>query len=701
MNGDLDQLIIELAEDIENVIFFIGAGISAPSGAPTGFDIINESAIILTTRISESGLKKKVCDLLRNRARPETLFNYFEVFSNKGNADTKRTSNTESLFKKVLIGLKPSFIHNAIASFLDEGKINTILSLNYDTLIEDAVKSITELDIIHTTQDFATLIEGLTQYRSNIHGRPRIVKFHGHLQKGQKGSKSSDSGSLQYALLHLVPINPDKAKCLKWFIENCTLVFLGCSGNDDFDIAPILMGGKAKRFVWINHKPWSTMILPNADPETYLTNSFKIIKRQNELGPRQHIYLTIDTGQFMDMLLNKSGLSITRAPTKESIKGRDLWKDEFETWLQDQPELLHYLVMARLIRDFGNPILALDLLKSAKEHCNDPNLLCESEIMKIELLHLTEHYKESRDIAKGMLSCIDTNFGINNPTPLEDKKAILYQCQAHKRLAFMIRDEAQNTKDTNKRQTLREEANCEFQQWEKKLQKYQNLFEPAEFRSLSYQLNRDWAWLDRDAGRLTAALDRIERTKPEDPYNLAKSRLDGGWFAFDETKRRFLKDMENKDFYEKKAIELFTEAIDVCNEQGFVDIQANALRSRAHVYIYQAIFREYSSKEGNKNNRFEELKENANNDLQEALRLFISLGQDVERGITLYDLALFHHAYRDTQKARDYVNQASVYLEAGARSDALDKINRLKRDLHENVPYERHFIENLSHIISE
>jgi len=698
--ADLDKLLDELSEDMENVVFFIGAGISVPSGSPTGFDVVNESIRILSERIKELKCQKKIRDLLVKRARPETLFNYFEVYRDHGNADTRKTKNTDDILNSALNGLKPTFIHNAIASFLNDGKIKTILSLNYDSLIEDAAKAKTELDVIHTPEHFETLILDLSQSQYSPLNRRRIVKFHGHLQPVQHSSVSLESGSLQYALLHLVPMNQDKAKCLRWFIRNHTLVFLGCSGNDDFDIAPILMGEEAKRLIWINHAPQSNMVVPTADPETYLTNPFKIIKRQNERGKCNHVHLTIDTGQFMKILLEKSGLSV-RQFERKVLAGKDRFRKSFKNWIQEQPKRLPELVMASLVRDFGAPHLALELLDNTNVEGNDPNLECELRILKVELHHLAKNYRTGREIAKNLLKYIDNCYGFEKAEPLEKRVAVTYECQAHKRLAFMIRDEAQQVTDIKLRRALREEADNEFRQWETKLKTNKHVFKEPDFSSQSYQLNRDWAWLDRDAGKLTVALRRIERSKPKDPYNLAKSRLDGGWFAFDEAKRRSLKGLEKKDDFEKKAIEFFTEAIDVCKKQGFVDIEANALRSRAHVYIYQSMFREKTGKEENTVIINEKLKQDAERDMNEALRLFVSLGQDVERGITLYDLALFHHAHRDTQKARDYANQASIFLETGARRDALDKLNRLKRDLQENNPYERHFIENLGHIINE
>ena len=136
MENGLEKIIRNLAAEINDVVFFVGAGISVESGSPTGNNIIRISAQQLSDRLSKNSNTDKVNELLTTRARPETLFNYFEVLREPGGINKETGIPTvQSLLQNVLMDLHPSKIHFALAALLLNQKCQMLLSLNYDSLI--------------------------------------------------------------------------------------------------------------------------------------------------------------------------------------------------------------------------------------------------------------------------------------------------------------------------------------------------------------------------------------------------------------------------------------------------------------------------------------------------------------------------------------------------------------------------------------
>ena len=126
MNGEIDRMmeafVSKLIETLgRRMVFFVGAGISIPSGVP-GFKELNEQVIRLTT-----GNKKNVdYKFLSKNLRPEVVLQILE----------------EELGPKVLtcleafIGHEPNPNHFFLAEALRQG--NWVFTTNGDNLIEQA-----------------------------------------------------------------------------------------------------------------------------------------------------------------------------------------------------------------------------------------------------------------------------------------------------------------------------------------------------------------------------------------------------------------------------------------------------------------------------------------------------------------------------------------------------------------------------------
>jgi NAD-dependent SIR2 family protein deacetylase len=696
MKIEIENIIEDLAQKMEQVIFFVGAGISVESGSPTGDDVIGISAQELYKKFSNNTNGQEIKELITLKARPETLFNYFEILRKRSELVQKQElPSVENLLHDVLQNMQPSKIHFSLAQLLKKEKCKMIFSLNYDSLIEKAFYALKNnykqktIDLVHKKEDFKKLNEKIIKgIEPSI---PTIVKLHGHLSEQETQSYQNEESSLQYALLHLIPMDPEKADCLRIVMKNYILVFLGCSGNDDFDITPILLGQKAKKIIWINHWRDTLVITPTLDSKSYVTNPFKIIQQQNvNSSTKENIYITIDTCEFVNRVLRNLNLSNSDFNGGGAVlaNGARRWEVGFKKWLTQQPDPLPLLVIGNLLRDFGLPEKAFNLLQDLNIEQNDnldKSLQIEAELLKVQLLHHLGEFEDARvhidNLIKMLPKLYPNNKGIR----------IRFHCQALKRRAFMVRDQALLSKDSNIRTELRKDAQQTFENWEKLLKENKSRFDTKEWEDLMYELNRDWAWLDRDTGKLQKALDRIDSQQSQDPYNQIKARVDGGWFALDEAKRRYLKHLDKVDNYVTKAMEYFTQAINLSEENSYLDIKANGLRSRAHVFLFQQMLEP---------NNFDYFR-SSRIDLDDALGIYQSLGQEIERGMTLYDLALCTLAQRKLEDAMTLAKQANEILSISGDNISKYKLSSLLEDLKNRLPYERQFINNLDHILAE
>jgi len=243
MNGEIDRMmeafVSKLIETLgRRMVFFVGAGISIPSGVP-GFRELNEQVIRLTT-----GNKKNVdYKFLSENLRPEVVLQMLE----------------EELRPKVLtcleafIGHEPNPNHFFLAEALRRG--NWVFTTNGDNLIEQACK-LKGMDIrnrlCYTDEHFEQfkellILKPILNPQNTLGGY--IFKLHGSVEEDKKGDKRFRTFLLT---LHQVGrgLSPSKEYVLKYFLQNFDFCFMGYSCLDDFSIFPVLRDTDSERLVF-------------------------------------------------------------------------------------------------------------------------------------------------------------------------------------------------------------------------------------------------------------------------------------------------------------------------------------------------------------------------------------------------------------------------------------------------------------------
>ncbi len=228
--GNLNSLILEIVNGLKRkeIVFFTGAGISydEPAGLPLANDF--KRGIIKTLCENQIALKGKDKNILRNirELRPETLFQIlYESLGDKG-------LGIINILKKG----QPNVIHLFIAELAKRGYTPAVLTTNFDSLIEKAIKE----------YEFVQISSEEEYQKWEVKGNKfTIFKLHGTLED----EKGEDKIKTIQATLHQVgrPLGKGKTKILKHFLKNYHIVFLGYSGLDDFDIFPILLTTKSKK----------------------------------------------------------------------------------------------------------------------------------------------------------------------------------------------------------------------------------------------------------------------------------------------------------------------------------------------------------------------------------------------------------------------------------------------------------------------
>ncbi|MFX0072563.1 MAG: SIR2 family protein, partial [Candidatus Hermodarchaeota archaeon] len=152
---------------------------------------------------------------------------------------------------------KPNAIHNFLAKMIKKG--HYVMTTNFDYLIERALGiDNPNARIVITEENFTKFGNPEKNIRDNLEV---LYKIHGSLQNILTGedTKSSivttidDLGKDKGENIFSVEIF--KREFFNRVCENRTLIVMGYSGGDDFDIVPVLMHMEnIKRIVWIFHE---------------------------------------------------------------------------------------------------------------------------------------------------------------------------------------------------------------------------------------------------------------------------------------------------------------------------------------------------------------------------------------------------------------------------------------------------------------
>ncbi len=236
----------KLLTDDQKYIFIAGAGcsINSPSNLPSSNEIMEE---IIKFTCAKSEIEN--ISILEG-LRFETLL---EIIRNQLDNDLKIVEYFEQCNR-------PNIIHFFLAEMVNKG--HAVITTNFDFLIEHALiqsnigkdhifSVITEKDY----REFKNILEELDT------GKKFLFKIHGSMKDilTERNTKEyflsliKKIGSFK-SEFDLFFVEPYKGVLLNKLLNNAILILIGYSGQNDYDIIPILKKyHKLKRILWVNH----------------------------------------------------------------------------------------------------------------------------------------------------------------------------------------------------------------------------------------------------------------------------------------------------------------------------------------------------------------------------------------------------------------------------------------------------------------
>lgn len=329
LKQNLQELILEISDKIKlrETAIFCGAGISYNSGLPLANDLIKY--VLKSLDVKDSDSKK-----ILNSNLP------FESFI-QALTDEVSVDNILDIFLKG----EPNINHELIAGLINKGLVKTILTTNFDTLIEKALNNLglikgENFRVYSTEKEFEKI-----DWESDI---IKIIKIHGC-------ATDKKEMAITLELVARRTNMQSKNNVISSFFSktiNPNILVLGYSCSDLFDISPqieTITGNKSQIF-FLDH------VITNS--EFYTEDiSTKAYKNPFKNFNGQHIYINADT---LIENLWKSTLVTNYKYSSTNIS----WKENVDNW---QKEAIEYSlgiknqISARLFYDIGEYELAIKI----------------------------------------------------------------------------------------------------------------------------------------------------------------------------------------------------------------------------------------------------------------------------------------------------------------------------------------------------
>jgi len=247
MNSKINTMMEDFVSKLIKVlgrrmVFFVGAGISIPSGVPS-FRDLNKRVIKLTTgdKLGDDEYK-----FLSENLRPEVVLQILE-----GELGPSVLKCLEAF-----VGHNPNPNHFFLAEAIRRG--NWVFTTNGDNLIEQACKlrGIDIKDRVFYLDTHFEKFEELLNFISCPKNTPGgyIFKLHGSVEEDKENDEKFRSFLLT---LHQVGKglsgSKSKEKVIRYFLQNFDFCFMGYSCLDDFSIYPILRNTDSENLIfWFN-----------------------------------------------------------------------------------------------------------------------------------------------------------------------------------------------------------------------------------------------------------------------------------------------------------------------------------------------------------------------------------------------------------------------------------------------------------------
>ena len=373
MENLTDKIIVERIEMAfgKRIVFFVGAGISVPSGV-RDFKKLTEEVIQTLAddeleELEEKDLEKKKKDYellteLTENIRPEVMY---QIAMDE--LDSKVLYSLE-----MLEGYEPNYYHYFLAEAIRRG--NWVFTTNQDNLIEEACKRRgmkPEVDFKTyygrgNDEDFREYLQYINS--GDIH-RGCIFKLHGSIEKDARGEEKYKTVRFSLRQVGEGLFGPRK-EVLEYFLKEFDFCFIGYRCRDDFSVFPVLSGTKSdKDIFWsrFDEGPLS-LYIPEEDRllwETEREENKPLDEKRNLdllninevlLQRGKKFIFSGNLGEFINVkllpLLGVKNLSFDEEKAREKGKAKE--SGAFFRWAKSKEKFERYLFLGRLFEQAGN-----------------------------------------------------------------------------------------------------------------------------------------------------------------------------------------------------------------------------------------------------------------------------------------------------------------------------------------------------------
>ncbi|MHA1193149.1 MAG: tetratricopeptide repeat protein, partial [Promethearchaeota archaeon] len=234
-------------KDGKSLTFLVGAGCSvlAPSNLPNARDFIKS---IIESTIIKSEVDRILS--LENLTLEQLLRIIYSI--------TDENSDLIDFFSECD---KPNLEHFFLAEMITNGSY--VITTNFDQLIEIALLALEvprkKITPVITQRDYGKYMDPGKLFES---GRMAVYKIHGSSNNLITGENTQESLMNTIKLLginqerrNIIQLEPYKAQVIGNISKDRTLIVLGYSGKNDFDITPtIKLMDSLKNLIWVNHE---------------------------------------------------------------------------------------------------------------------------------------------------------------------------------------------------------------------------------------------------------------------------------------------------------------------------------------------------------------------------------------------------------------------------------------------------------------
>jgi NAD-dependent SIR2 family protein deacetylase len=345
-------LSISMAEGMGTYVLFLGSGLSAEAGIPTGNAIFYDSIKLLYKLLN--GVEEADEDII-NEWFTDGEFKDF-TYSDILEEICKTKEERRKFLEKYFIGKKPSESHYLIANMVKNGFIKVIVTTNFDRLMEDAL---TNKDVPFT---IISSDEELESSHPREHSNCWILKLHGDYKRLNIKNTKEELENLDTKI----------EKEFQDILDRYGIIVMGYSGSDE-GVMSVFERRDSKYMLY-----WLTREEPNPTvDELILQKEGKIINRKSaedflkELHEKIKIFQIHKTGDTPEFMLNQI-VQYIKANDKISIQEtlKKQWKILREYWYKNYYDNIEKYKSAREISQEEKYSVLTSIFNEFEEYCN-------------------------------------------------------------------------------------------------------------------------------------------------------------------------------------------------------------------------------------------------------------------------------------------------------------------------------------------